>query len=224
MNLYDILDYFSFGPSSVSSTIILFFRFQFSCHCAAFCCDVCLCRISCSEATDYWLSRFWDIWGIPNPDPTKRWCVRKCLFGNVICTIGHGKYKVAFDDWSLWSVFWTDCMQRACLPLFHPMFFLHRQMLWLLVSPLGPKQTLKKRQIESLNPLRIHMKKKSIFFDRKMMKVMMRWKRMAQKRVRDNMIQRDKCPASYLLQKLRLKKWEHMLSARREQRSTFVSC
>jgi hypothetical protein len=50
------------------------------------------------------------------------------------------------------------------------------------------------------------MKKKSIFFDRKMMKVMMRWKRMAQKRVRDNMIQRDKCPASYLLQKLRLKK------------------
>jgi hypothetical protein len=65
---------------------------------------------------------------------------------------------------------------------------------------------LKKRKIESLNPLRIHMKKKSIFFDRKMMKVMMRWKRMAQKRVRDNMIQRDKCPASYLLQKLRLKK------------------
>jgi len=35
---------------------------------------------------------------IPNPDPAKRRCVHKRLFGNVICAVGHGKYKVAFDD------------------------------------------------------------------------------------------------------------------------------
>jgi hypothetical protein len=35
---------------------------------------------------------------ISNPDPTKRRCVCKRLFGNVICAVGHGKYKVAFDD------------------------------------------------------------------------------------------------------------------------------
>jgi hypothetical protein len=35
---------------------------------------------------------------VSNPDPTKRRCVRKRLFGNVICAVGHGKYKVAFDD------------------------------------------------------------------------------------------------------------------------------
>jgi hypothetical protein len=37
------------------------------------------------------------------------------------------------------------------------------------------------------------------------------------------MILRDKCPASYLLQQLRLKKCKHMLIERREQRSTFIS-
>jgi len=36
---------------------------------------------------------------IPNPDPKKRQCVCKRLFGNVICAVGHGKYEVAFDDW-----------------------------------------------------------------------------------------------------------------------------
>jgi hypothetical protein len=35
---------------------------------------------------------------ISNPDPTKRQCVHKWLFGNVICAVGQGKYKVAFDD------------------------------------------------------------------------------------------------------------------------------
>ena len=35
---------------------------------------------------------------IPNPDPSKKRCIRKRLVGNVVCAVGHGKYTIAFDN------------------------------------------------------------------------------------------------------------------------------
>jgi hypothetical protein len=42
---------------------------------------------------------------IANPDPAKRCCVCKRLFGNVLHAVSHGKYHIQFDDGSLLECF-----------------------------------------------------------------------------------------------------------------------
>jgi hypothetical protein len=47
---------------------------------------------------------------VPNPDPTKRRCVHKQLFSNIICAVSHEKYRVAFDDGNMLECF----LNRLC--------------------------------------------------------------------------------------------------------------
>jgi hypothetical protein len=48
---------------------------------------------------------------IPNPDPNKKRCMHKQLFGNVVNAVGHGIYMVAFDNGETIEC----CSNRLCV-------------------------------------------------------------------------------------------------------------
>jgi hypothetical protein len=200
MSLYDIFSYFLFGALSVSVSIIIFFCLQFISHCAL----IFIMSATVESCAPKRLTAGCRVSGtfrelIPNPNPAKRRCVRKQLFGNVIYAVGHGKYKVAFDDGVTLECF-SNWPRAETLSTSIPLDVLPPQA-DIATANVPPRP---QADIEQEADAVIEYTEDSHLEEK-------------------HMILRDKCLASYLLQQPRLKRCEHTLSERREQRSTFVS-
>lgn len=109
------------------------------------------------------MSCFRDIWrAYPNPCPDNRRCVCKRLFRNVLYAVGHGEYSIQFDDGVTLECF-CNClhMEGTCASIHPDAIPLQVDICYYQLPPHAQEEF--KSKIITLNPLKIHMKKKSIF-------------------------------------------------------------